>query len=86
MVPLSINALKAVKTKKISRSFFRRFRASHPEVRPKLRHKVSVKRGLRCTEEMAIEYLDQLAELLIEVGIAPDLKRTSPAIWVGLGK
>lgn len=82
-VPLSINANKALATKKVSRSFFRRFRAEHPEIKPKKQHKVSLKRGLRCTKEMAIEYLDELAEVLIDAGIAPDLKKVSPGIWQG---
>ena len=52
-------------------------------MKPKLRHKVSVKRGLRFTKEMVFDYLDSLAQLLIEVGIAPELKKTAPGIWVG---
>ena len=32
---------------------------------------------------MAIEYLDEFAKPLIEVGIAPDLKQSSPGIWEG---
>ena len=60
--PLSESAKQALlKSKKVSRSFFRRLRAVHREVKPKHRHKVSVKRGLRCTEDMAIDYLDALA-------------------------
>ena len=82
-VPLSVNAKSALHCGKVGRSFFRRFRAEHPEVKPKLQHKVSVKRGLRCTKEMAIDYLDSLAKLLIETGIAPELKKTDPGIWVG---
>ena len=71
-IPLSVNAKQALATKKVSCSFFRRFRAAHPEVKPKSQHKVSLKRGLCCMKEMAIEYLDELAWLLIEVGIAPE--------------
>ena len=82
-VPLSFNATKALATKKISRSFFRRFRAEHPEIKPKNQHKVSLKRGLRCTREMAIEYLDALAAVLIDAGIAPDLIQICPGIWQG---
>ena len=52
-------------------------------MKPKSQHKVSLKRGLRCTKEMAIEYLDELALLLIEVGIAPELKRSAPGVWEG---
>ena len=50
-------------------------------MKPKSQHKVSLKRGLRCTKEMAIEYLDELAWLLIEVGMAPELKRSAPGVW-----
>ena len=82
-IPLSVNAKKALANKKISRSFFRRFRAAHPEVKPKSQHKVSLKRGLRCTREMAIDYLDALARLLIDVNIAPDLRQTAPGVWEG---
>ena len=53
------------------------------EVKPKSQHKISLKRGLRCTKEMAIEYLDELARLLIEVGIAPELKRSASGVWEG---
>ena len=34
-------------------------------------------------KEMAIEYLDELAQLLIEIGIAPELKRSAPDVWEG---
>ena len=81
--PLSNAANQALESNHVGRSFFRRLRAAHPELKPKNRHKVSVKRGLRCTEDMAIDYLNELAKLLIEVGIAPDLKQKSPGIWEG---
>ena len=32
---------------------------------------------------MAIEYLDELAWLLIEVGITPELKRSATGVWEG---
>ena len=64
-ITLSVNAKQTLATKKVSRSFFRRFRAAHPEVKLKSHHKVSLKRGLRCMKEMTIEYLDELAWLLI---------------------
>ena len=56
--------------------YFQQFQTEHPEVKPKAQYKVSLKRGLRCTLDIAINYLDQLAALLIETGIAPTL-------WVG---
>ena len=55
----------------------------HPEVKPKAQHRVSLKRDLRSTREMATDYLDQLAALLIETGIAPTLRQKSPGVWVG---
>ena len=82
-IPLSVNAKQALAIKKVLRSFFRRFRVPHPEEKPKSQHKVSLKRGLCCTKEMAIEYLDELARLLTEVGIAPELKRRAPVVWEG---
>ena len=82
-IPLSVNAKQALATKKLSRSFFRRFCAAHPEVKPQSQYKVSLKRGLRCKKEMAIEYLDELARLCVEVGIAPELKRSAPGVWEG---
>ena len=82
-IPLSVNATNALRKKKVNRSFFRRFRAEHPEVKPKAQHKVSLKRGLRCTREMAIDYLDSVAKVLIENKIAPDLKQIRPGVWRG---
>ena len=56
------------------------------EVKPQIssveaqtQRKVSVKRGLRCTRETAIEYIDDLAAHLIEVGIAPTLSSEAGA-------
>ena len=81
-IPLSVNAKHALATKKVLCYFFRRIRAAHLEVKLKSQHKVSLKRGLRCTKEMAIEYLDELARL-IEVGITPELKRSAAGVWEG---
>ena len=36
---------------------------------------ILLKRGLHCMKEMAVKYLDELARLLIEVGITPELKK-----------
>ena len=82
-IPLSVNAKHALATKKVLCYFFRRIRAAHSEVKLNSQHKVSLKRGLRCTKEMAIEYLDELARLLIEVGITPELKRSAAGVWEG---
>ena len=32
---------------------------------------------------MAIKYLNELVRLVIEVGIAPELKRSAPGVWEG---
>ena len=60
------------------------------EVKPQIssveaqtQRKVSVKRGLRCTRETAIEYIDDLAAHLIEVDIAPYLVKQEPGVWKG---
>ena len=39
--------------------------------------------GSAVHEKMAIEHLDDLAQLLIDNGIAPDLENIEPGVWVG---
>ena len=80
---LSENAKTCLAKKSVGRSFFRRLRARHPQLKKKIKRKVSVNRGLRCTRDMAVQYLDELAELLIEDGIAPDLEKIEPGVWEG---
>ena len=83
-VPLSSSAEKALKTKHIGKSFFRRFNTEHDtEVTRKIQQKVSAKRGLHCTREIAINYIDELASHLIEAGIAPDIVKEEPGVWKG---
>ena len=55
-------------------------RANHPNLKTKLKNGVSINCGLCCTHEMAIEDLDELASMLIETGIAPNLKQIEPGI------
>ena len=81
--PLSANAKLAIKKKRIGRSFFRRLNTRYPILKRKSQQKVSAKRGLRCTRETAVEYIDEIAELMIELGIAPELKKQEPGIWNG---
>ena len=69
--------------KNVGRLFFRRLRANHPQLKTKYRNTVCINRGLRCTHEMAIEHLDELDSMLIETGIAPDLKKIEPGVWSG---
>ena len=69
--------------KNVGRLFFRRLTANHPQLKTKYRNTVSINRGLRCTHEMAIEHLNELVSMLIETGIAPDLKKIEPGVWSG---
>ena len=83
-VPLNNNAKKALEKGRIDkRRFFTRLMSEYPKLRCKSQRKVSVKRGLRCTREMAIEHLDELAELLIETGIAHSLEKVEGGVWEG---
>ena len=80
---LSKHAKDALEHKRIGKSFFRRLKTRYPKLKQKTQRVVSVKRGLRCTLDMAISYLDDLADHLIEVGIAPDLVKEAPGVWKG---
>ena len=82
-IPLSTNAARALQTKHVGRSYFRRLNTRYPQLTRKIQHKVSVKRGLRCTRETATKYIDDLANDLIELGIAPDLVKEKPGVWNG---
>ena len=82
-IHLSVHARNCLKTKHVSVSFFRRPKTRYPQLKRKNRKKVSVNRGLRCTLETAVEYTDDLAALLIENGIAPDLVKVEPGVWEG---
>ena len=44
---------------------------------------MSAKRGLRCTQETAIEYIDDLAAHHIEIGMALELEKQEPGMWKG---
>ena len=68
---------------RVGRSFFRRLRAQHPRLKKKRPNKVSVSRGLNCTRKMAVSYLDELAEELIEAGIATNMKKIKNGKWEG---
>lgn len=80
--PLSVNARNALAKKRVGKSFFRRLNVQHPQLRKKLQQRVSAKRGLQCTLETAISYLDELAHLLIKLGIA-QLDKVEPGVWHG---
>ena len=82
-IPLSQNAKRALESKHLGKSFFRRFNTKYPQLKRKKQQKVSAKRGLRCTRQTAIEYIDDLSAHLIELGIAPELIKQEPGIWNG---
>ena len=44
-------------------------------------NKVSVSRGLNCTRDMAVKYIDELAEELIEAKIATEMVKVEPGKW-----
>ena len=69
--------------KHVGKSFFRRLNTRYPQLKRKIQQKVSAKRGLRCTRETAMQYIDDLAAHLIEIGIAPDLVKQEPGVWKG---
>ena len=81
-IALTRNAKQALEKNKVSRSFFRRLFAKNPELVKKKQKKVEINRGLNCTREMATEYLDDLAALLNQTGIA-DLTYVEPGVWEG---
>ena len=82
-IKLSKYAKDVLQRKKVGRSFWRRFQAQHPKLAKKRVNKVSVSRGLNCTRQMAIEYIDELAEELIDTGIATSMKQIEPGRWKG---
>ena len=82
-IALSANAKNCLQKKKVGRSFFQRLRANHPQLKTKYKNKVSINHGLRCTWEMATEHLGEFGSMLIETGIAPDLKKIEPRVWSG---
>ena len=78
----SLAAKSALKTKKISRSFFLMLRSKYPELRKKIPKKVDINRGFNVTKDMAIEYLDELAAEINAAGIGK-LEYVGPGVWNG---
>ena len=85
LIALSENAKNCLKKKTIGRFFFRRLRGNLPKLKIKYKNKVSTNLncGMRCTHEMTTEHLDELGGMLIETGIAPDLKKIEPGVCSG---
>ena len=79
---MSHAAKSALNKKKVSRSFFLTLRSKYPELKKKVPKKVDINRGFNVTEEMAIEYLDDLAAEINEAGIGR-LEYAGPGVWNG---
>ena len=82
-VPLSPFAKTALLTNKLSRSFWRRWDTKYADLSRKRQGKISTKRGLNCTREMAEAHLDGLAEEQIQAGIFTNANQTGPGVWEG---
>lgn len=83
-ITLSKSAKEVLQRKKVGRSFWRRIHAQYPKLAKKKVNKVSVSRGLNCTRQMAVEYIDELAKELIDTGIATNMKQVEPGKWNGV--
>jgi len=79
-VPLSKHAKEILLRKQVGR----RIHAKHTSLGKKRVNKVSVSRGLNCTQAMAIRYIDELAEELIESATdSTDMVQIEPGKWKG---
>ena len=81
-IKLSTNAQDALRSEKISRSFFNRLRTKYPELKMVKPKKVDLNRGLNVTRQMAEEYIDDLAVECNLLGIGK-LEHVKPGVWVG---
>ena len=79
---LSAAAKNALRTKKVGRSFFLMLQTKYPELKKKIPKKIDINRGFNVTRDMAIEYLDDLAQEVNETGIGK-LEYVGPGIWNG---
>ena len=80
---LSANAKRALRTKKLSRSFWKRWDEKHDDLRMKRQSTVSMNRTLHCTRGMACSHLDALVQELIYTGIFANAKQIQPGMWTG---
>ena len=77
---LSANAKRALRAKKLSRSFWKRLDAKHDHLRMKRQGTVSMNRTLNCIRDMACSHLDALAQELIDTGIFTNAKQIQPGL------
>ena len=81
--PLSTHAENALKTKKLSKSFWKRWDTKHQSSGRKHQGNVAMNRAMNCTREMAVKHLDELAEELISAGIFRNASQIIPGKWRG---
>ena len=80
---MSLTALKALKNKSFSRKFWDSFDTKFKEVIAKKRRGfTSLKRVTACTEKMAKQHIDELAEELIRCSIT-NANRVEDGCWTG---
>ena len=78
---LSANAKRALETKNLSRSFWKRWDAKHDDLGIKRQGTISMNRALNCTLDMACSHLDALAMELIDRCIFTDAKQIETGLW-----
>ena len=82
--PLSRAGYKVMQTKKAGRKFWQRFGTKYrSQLKKKRRGVTSIKRATSCTEVMAIEHIDELADELVRLGIFTSAKKVGPGKWAG---
>ena len=81
---LSPNAQRALQTKKLSKSFWKRWDSKYQKCITKKRQgTVSINRALNCTKEMACNHLNKLAEELIKTNIFINAIQLETGVWQG---
>ena len=76
-------AVTALEKGKVGRFFWQRFDAKYSSlVRKRVGH-TSLASAISCTEEMAIQQLDSLADDLIKTGIMTNYEKVQPGVWKG---
>ena len=77
---ISANARRALRAKKLSRSFWKRWDAKHDDFRMKRQGTLSMNRVLNCTRDMVCSHLDALAQELIDTGMFANVKQIQPGV------
>lgn len=81
--PLSNAAKKVMESNRLSKSFWKRWDAKHSSITRKRPGNVNLNRALNCTQAMAEEHLDQLADEMQRLRIFTDARHVAPGVWEG---